>query len=117
MLSSSLFLLTDMLTVSTVALSCAIGEITAAAVLCALTMRACPEILHSFSLRRTIGIAAAFAISAFIMYISHIICEKIWQNAIPVQNLVIITIVFLMGLVVYLLCIGIFKAADFSARE
>ena len=117
MLSSSLFLLTKSLTVSTVALSCAIGEITAATVLCALAVHAFPEILHGLSLRRTIGIATAFAISTLTMYISRMICEKFWQNAIPVQNLVIITIVFLMGLVVYLLCIGIFNAADFSARE
>lgn len=116
-LSSSLFLLTDTLTVSTVALSCAIGEITAALVLCALTLRAFPEIMCGASLRRTAGMAAAFVISVLTMYFSRRICEKIWQNPLPYQNLVIITIVFLMGLVVYLLCIGICKAADFSVRE
>ena len=117
MLSSSLFLLTDTLSVSTVALSVAIGEITAAAALAILTCRAFPALYKDISVRRTAGLAISSLFSAVIMLLFRQILEKFLQKALPLQNLVIITIVFLMGLVVYLLCIRIFKAADFSANE
>ena len=95
----------------------AIGEITAAAALAILTCRAFPALYKDISVRRTAGLAISSLFSAVIMLLFRQILEKFLQKALPLQNLVIITIVFLMGLVVYLLCIRIFKAADFSANE
>ncbi len=114
---SSIFLLTETLSVFTVALSCALGEILAALTLLVLTLRAFPEIAEGFPLKKSVTLLASFLFSTATMAFFKKIVQNIPIKSLVLQNLVIITIVFLIGLVVYLLCIGIFNIVRFSSSE
>jgi hypothetical protein len=115
MLSSALlFHLNDTLSVSTVALSASLG-LTASA----LTQLICTHTLFSKpnrkgTLTKIIIWMAGVSLSAFVMLNIQDFLKKNWQKDTSFQNLVIIAIVFLLGCMVYLVWIFLFRKLIFS---
>lgn len=98
-------LLFDSLSVSVVALACAIGQITASLALMLFSFRLFGRITHSISRYVAFLIPCSAAISAVSMvFLRHILKKKLANFSI-FENFVIIALVFLVGIVVYLICI------------
>ena len=114
MLSSALlFRLNDALSVSTVALSAVLG-LTASALtqlLCTRTLLAQTD--RKGMLKKILVWLIGVSLSAFVMLSIQEILKKIWQKPTAFQNLVIIAIVFLLGFMVYLVWIFLFRKMIF----
>lgn len=114
LLFAFVFMLTDTLSVTTVALSAALGLM-----MSAITQLLC--LRHLFLTRiskKTLPKVSIWLLGtslvAFFMTITHKILKNFMQKATAFQNLVIIAIVFLIGFMVYLIWIFLFRYQFFS---
>lgn len=103
-LSSLLFLAADSLTVTTVALSNAIGQVAAALLLLFFCRGVIPDMIRKEDIKKAAGTAFSFALSAAAMAALHRFLIRKIVNFALLGNFIIIAIVFLTGIVVYLIC-------------
>ena len=104
-----LFLANGALSVATVAVSNAAGQITAALVLAALAIQTWPELRHDTKPRKALLLALCAALSGGAMLAASTVFRRFLEKKdikFPAfENFITIGIVFCIGIVVYLLCI------------
>lgn len=103
-LSSLLFLAADSLTVTTIALSNAIGQGRGGAPSAFFCRGVIPDMIRKEDIRKAVGTAFSFALSAAAMAVLHRFLIRKIVNFALLGNFIIIAIVFLTGIVVYLIC-------------
>lgn len=113
-LSAGIFALLHALSVFTVALSAVIGLTAAAGIQLLLARRTVFRERRQGELSKHAIWLFGVAISAFVMTATHIFLKKIMEKSGTFQNLVIIAIVFLLGSMVYLIWIFLFRNLFFS---
>ena len=111
---ASAFMLTSSLSVSTVALSVVLGLLASAMTQAVCMRRILFEQLRKASLKKALIWLTGISLTVFIMALIHEILKKSIQNPTAFQNLVIIAIVFLLGFMVYLVWIFLFRYQIFS---
>jgi putative flippase GtrA len=109
LISASVFALTHSLSVATIALSAVLGLASSAITQIFCLRRLLFTKMSGKTLATTALSAAGMAVTALVMRITYKILKKILQNPNAFQNLVIIAIVFLMGFMVYLIWIFLFR--------
>ena len=114
--SSLVYLAFDRLTPRNVALSIALGQIIAVAVLVFFCIRTVPGIFRRSGIKKAIFTGASFAVSAVVMMtVRRLVAGKL-INFGSFGNFLIIAIVFLTGVVVYLICMIATKTIPISFR-
>lgn len=108
-LCSLVLLLSDSLTTAGAALSIALGQITAAAALFFFCRRAIPGIFPRRGLSKAVWTSLSFLASAAVMAAVHHLLSKKFVNFGAFGNFLVIAIVFLAGVVVYLICMIVTK--------
>jgi putative peptidoglycan lipid II flippase len=109
LISASVFALTHSLSVATIALSAVLGLASSAITQIFCLRRLLFTKMSGKTLATTALSVAGMAVTALVMRITYKILKKILQNPNAFQNLVIIAIVFLMGFMVYLIWIFLFR--------
>ncbi len=112
--SAFLFRLTDALSVLTVALSAVLGLTASALTLLVCTHKLFTPTSRKATLTKITLWLIGVSLSAFVMAIMQTILKKFLQKDTAFQNLVIIAIVFLLGFMVYLVWIFLFRKLIFS---
>lgn len=116
-LISALLLVQDSLTVTTVALANAAGQITAALLLLLFCRKTIPDLIRKEEIKKAAGTVFSFVVSAAAMTVCrHFLSQRI-VNFTVLRNFIIIAIVFLIGIVVYLVCMILTKTIGISAWE
>lgn len=116
-LFSLVFLLTETLTFITVALANALGQIAAAAALLILCRRIFPGTLERCMWKKATAAGISFVASTAVMAFCHHVLSEIFVNFGALGNFLIIAIVFLAGVVVYLICMILTKIISFPTSE
>ena len=112
--AASAFMLTDTLSVSTVALSVVLALIASALTQALCIRHILRDRIRKSTLSKALIWIIGISLSAFVMAFIHEILKKTIQNPSAFQNLVIIAIVFLLGFMVYLVWIFLFRYQIFS---
>jgi hypothetical protein len=112
--AASAFTLTDTLSVSTTALSVVLALVASALTQAISMRRFLWEGIRKKTLSKTLIWLIGISLSSFVMAFIHEILKKSIQNPTAFQNLVIIAIVFLLGFMVYLVWIFLFRYQIFS---
>ena len=92
------------LSVSAIALACTAGQITASLTLGALSLRAFPGISHGVRPGKLLITICAAALSMIGMALVHRFFVQKFIKFTSFENFIVIAIVFLVGIVVYLIC-------------
>lgn len=108
-LSSLVLLLFDVLTTVGVALACAIGQIAAAASLILFCRSSLPQIFRRSGIKKAAYTVVSFVASAAVMVLVRQLLAEKFVNFGAFGNFLAIAIVFLVGVVVYLMCMIITK--------
>ncbi len=113
-LSALFFRFTNALTIATVALSADIGLFFSALTQMLLSRRLLSWQMSKTTSLKTLFLSLGIALSALTMSVTHLFLKKILQKSSAFENFVIIALVFLLGLMVYLIWILLFRTLIFS---